>query len=661
MSLSKRTALIVSALVLVVSVSIGLVGILLSNNAIQDNIDETLRNSAKDGVKIVDASIARDLSVLQELANRSTTKSMNWETQKNSLMSDVSRLGFLEIGVVGLDGKVRYVSDDSTADLSERVYIKEALQGNTNISDVLISKVTNQAVVMLATPIEENGKVVGALIARSDGTALTEITDQMGFGERGYAFILGKDGTIYAHQNREYVMEQKNIFADEDTKGLADEIQRIGAGNSGIIDFEFLGARRLMGVEPMESTGWTLAVGAYRDDVLAGLKQARIAIIIGVAVFMILGMVVALYFGNSISKPIVEYSAIIERMAGYDLRTDENGKANVYSMRKDEIGNIGRSLMSMQKNLVSLIGDVTNTSQQVASSAEELTSTAQQSTLASDEVAKVIEDIAQGATEQAKEAEKGAETVDALGKKIQDNINGVKNLSEAANRINILKDEGIVIVNDLVQKTEDSSQASKDIYNIILNTNEGVDKIASASEMIKSIAAQTNLLALNAAIEAARAGESGKGFAVVADEIRKLAEQSNSFTDEISVIIRELVSETKVAVEQINKLEHTVELQSNSVNVTNHKFEGIASSIEEIRGLADVLDKIDKQMEIERDQVIQVVEHLSSISEENAAGTQQASASVEEQTASMAEISDASEALAQLASEMQESVAKFKY
>lgn len=661
MSLSKRTALIISSLVLVVSVSIGLVGIVLSTNAIQENIDETLRNAAKDGVKIVDASIAKDLSVLQELANRSTTQSMKWETQRNSLKSDISRLGFLDIGIVDLDGKVRYVSDDSTADLSERDYIKEALQGNTVISDVLISKVTNSAVVMLATPIQDNNKVVGAIIARSDGTALVDITDQMGFGERGYAFILGADGTIYAHQNREFVMEQKNIFADEDTKGLAEEIQRIGIGNKGIIDFEFMGTRRIMGVEPMESTGWILAVGAYRDDVLAGLVQARTVTIIGVLVFMVLGVAVALYFGRSLSKPIVEYSAIIERMANYNLSVDENSKALTYLKRKDEIGNIGRSLLSMQRNLVALIGEVNNTSQQVASSAEELTATSQQSTLAADEVAKVIEDIAQGATVQAKESESGAESAELLGNKIQENIIGVRNLSEAANKINILKDEGIEIINDLVQKTEESSQASREIYNIILSTNEGVKKISAASEMIKSIAAQTNLLALNAAIEAAHAGESGKGFAVVAEEIRKLAEQSDSFTEEISRSIRELVGETQVAVEQIKKVDEAVVSQTESVNNTNHKFEGIAGSIEEIRELVDAIDEIDRQMEVERDKVIQLIQHLSSISEENAASTEEASASVEEQTASMAEIANASEALAQLASELQESVAKFKY
>jgi methyl-accepting chemotaxis protein len=661
MSLSKRTALIISSLVLVVSVSIGLVGIVLSTNAIQENIDETLRNAAKDGVKIVDASIAKDLSVLQELANRTTTKGMNWPIQRVSLVSDVPRLGFLDIGIVDLDGTVRYVSDDSTADLSDRDYVKEALQGNSVISDVIISKVTNEAVIMLATPIQDNSRVVGAIIARTDGTALVDITEHMGFGGRGYAFILGKDGTIYAHQNREFVMEQKNIFVDEDTKELADEINRIGLGNSGIIDFEFLGARRLMGVEPMESTGWILGVGAYKDDVLASMVQSRTVTIIGVLVFMVLGVAVALYFGRSLSKPIVEYSAIIEKMANYDLSVDENSKALTYLKRKDEIGNIGRSLLSMQRNLVALIGEVNNTSQQVASSAEELTATSQQSTLAADEVAKVIEDIAQGATVQAKESESGAESVDSLGNKIQENIIGVRNLSEAANKINILKDEGIEIINDLVQKTEESSQASREIYNIILSTNEGVKKISAASEMIKSIAAQTNLLALNAAIEAAHAGESGKGFAVVAEEIRKLAEQSDSFTEEISRSIRELVGETQVAVEQIKKVDEAVVSQTESVNNTNHKFEGIAGSIEEIRELVDAIDEIDRQMEVERDKVIQLIQHLSSISEENAASTEEASASVEEQTASMAEIANASEALAQLASELQDSVAKFKY
>ena len=56
-------------------------------------------------------------------------------------------------------------------------------------------------------------------------------------------------------------------------------------------------------------------------------------------------------------------------------------------------------------------------------------------------------------------------------------------------------------------------------------TNESVQKINKATELISSIAEETNLLSLNASIEAARAGESGRGFAVVAAQIQKLAEQ----------------------------------------------------------------------------------------------------------------------------------------
>jgi len=660
-SLSKRIAFLVSILVLVVSGSIGLLGIMQSSSAMTNNANETLSNATRDGVKIIEATIAKDLAVLEELANRQSTQGMDWKTQKEHLELDIARVGFLEIGVVELDGIAHYISNDSTADLAERDYIKKALKGESNISDVLISKVTNQAVVMLATPIEANNKIVGALIARRDGTVLSDITGNLGFGENGYAFLLGSDGTIYAHEDKEFVMEQKNIFNEGDTKELGDAIAKLGLGNKGTINYKFSGNKRIMGIETMDTTDWILAVGTYESDILGGLSRLRIILFIGVAIFMILGVIVAFYFGNSISKPIIKYSKVIERLADYDLRFDEDSNITKYLERTDEIGIIGNSLITMQNNLIDLISGINNIAQQVASSSEELTATSEQSAVASEEVAKAIEDIAQGAAEQAKETERGAMTIGELEKQIQENIQGVINLNNAAEKIHVLKDEGIEIVKELVEKTKNSSEASGSIYDIILNTNESTRKIEKASEMIKSIADQTNLLALNATIEAARAGEAGRGFAVVADEIRTLAEQSNNFTSEIDIIIKELAGKTGNAVIQMKEVGEIVASQTNSVSITNNKFEGIATSVEEVRELVHLIGEINRKMEGERDQVIEVIQYLSSISEENAAGTQEASASVEEQTASMGEIANASEALAQLANEMQESVSKFRY
>ena len=153
-------------------------------------------------------------------------------------------------------------------------------------------------------------------------------------------------------------------------------------------------------------------------------------------------------------------------------------------------------------------------------------------------------------------------------------------VKQSAHEIELRKNEGFTILSELVSKTELSQSISDSVYEIILSNNESAEKIENASGMIQNIADQTNLLALNAAIEAARAGEAGRGFAVVADEIRKLAEQSNSFTKEIKDIIAELKHKSQFAVDTTVQSKEIAENQAQSVKETEEKFELIANAID---------------------------------------------------------------------------------
>ena len=167
-------------------------------------------------------------------------------------------------------------------------------------------------------------------------------------------------------------------------------------------------------------------------------------------------------------------------------------------------------------------------------------------------------------------------------------------------------------------------------------------------------------MALNAAIEAARAGEAGRAFSVVANEIRKLAEDSNRFTNEIKTIIDELKSKSQLAVTTMNNVKETIKEQSISVKETELKFGGISNATDLVRDTVTKLNTSTELMTKNKDNIIELVQSLSAISEENAAGTEEVSASMEEQATTIEEISSSGENLSKIAEELRSGILIFK-
>lgn len=338
---------------------------------------------------------------------------------------------------------------------------------------------------------------------------------------------------------------------------------------------------------------------------------------------------------------------------------DLTSRVNIVS--KDEIGEIANSFNTFVEKVRNIVIEISGIAEQVTASSEELTATTHQSSLAAEEVASAIDEIAKGAIDQAVDTEKGNANMHILGRIIEDDLKSINNLDDSSNDVIDLINEGYITLSHLKESSIQNNKIAKNISEITTDTKSSAERISIASEMIKNIAKQTNLLALNAAIEAARAGEEGKGFSVVAEQIRKLAEESNRFTDEITNIIEELASKANDGVVFMEKAEIIVKSQWENVNETEDKFKGIADSIDDIKATIAALNKGGQEMDIKKEDIIDMIENLSAISEENAARTQGAAAAVEEQTASTEEIANASMELSKQAELILGSIGRFKY
>ena len=215
-----------------------------------------------------------------------------------------------------------------------------------------------------------------------------------------------------------------------------------------------------------------------------------------------------------------------------------------------------------------------------------------------------------------------------------------------------------------IKELDQITQMTIETINVVSEqTNKNNDSAADINktiEIIKGLAAQTNLLSLNASIEAARAGEAGRGFAVVAEEIRSLSEESSNNAQEIEGIVRGLVNNVKVSVNKMQEVTCNVQKQQKCLKDTREAFQHLN---QEVTLVEEVTKEIGNQTEILnslKQIVTDSVNSLASVVEENAASTEETSASMMLLSKTIRECSEDTQDLVELSHRQNEQASKFQ-
>lgn len=402
------------------------------------------------------------------------------------------------------------------------------------------------------------------------------------------------------------------------------------------------------------NTGSMLCSLVPKADIISHANDIRIITVIVVILAGIIALFIGTIIASGIGSKMLEMSSVLSKVAQGDLTT--KFEAN----RKDEFGMMANSIADILGNMRLLIGKVADIGAKVVEASDKVSVTTEGVLESTVGISKAVEEMERGALLQAEDTENGLSQMANLSEQMNAVYGNTYEMDKIANDTKEIIKEGIVSVNQLNDKSCETTRITKVVIEGIEELEQQSNTIGGIVKVINDISKQTNLLSLNASIEAARAGSAGRGFTIVAAEIRSLAEQSLEAAEQIRGIVENIQRKTKDTVISARQAEETVGYQTEALDGTVKVFQSINQHVE---SLADKMDAIlhgVEDAEVSTKDTLDSIRNISAVAQQSAAASEEVSAMTMEQAQVMEELRGEAIILAQDAQSLSQEISKFK-
>ncbi|MEP0155678.1 MAG: methyl-accepting chemotaxis protein [Pseudophaeobacter sp.] len=554
--------------------------------------------------------------------------------------------GYYDAFLVSMPGDVIYSvfkEDDYGTNLMNGAYkdsdlgvlFRKALEaeaGEVIFSDIARFAASDNAPAAFAATkiVVPSGQTVGVLILQIPvGMINVIMNDDQGIQESVDIFLAGPDLTARSHSRFE------DGHSTLDQLPASDYLTQALAGNSRFTT-EATGLRgqpvaAYAEAIPLKSGTWVIAIEQDRAELMAPVIRDRNILIMvslaGAAVMSFLGWL----FAGTITRPLDRICQSMDAVSSGNLDTDVPE-----AERGDEIGKIGKTLVSMQEDLqqdriaeeqraalqqeqqlvvenlsAGLVrlseGDFSVSIDQAFSGEHEklrlnynqtietLSGTVSQVINASSSIRNGATEISRASDDLSNRTESQAATLEETAAALDELTASVKSAADGARSVE-------ATMGDAKLEAENTGEVVQSAVSAMTEIEESSNQIGQIISVIDDIAFQTNLLALNAGVEAARAGEAGKGFAVVASEVRALAQRSSDAAMEIKTLISDSSKQVERGVDLVGKAGEALNNIVERVSHISQLVSGIAEgAVEQSTGLNEIntgvtqLDQVTQQ------------------------------------------------------------------